>query len=108
MKIPFTDREILFRKASKQELSTIPAWSSGGDNIFLQSQSVPMLLSTVYRCVDLISSSVAVLPLETYRIDNEGYKMPFRDHPAYDLLNLEPNEDMTRYVFFKTIVVSML
>ena len=31
--------------------------------------SKAMLLSTVYRCVEVISDSVAQLPLEPYRID---------------------------------------
>lgn len=95
------------RKAAKSEISSIPAWSTGG-MAMLQSRRMPMLLSTVYRCVDLISDSVAVLPLETYKLDEEGFKKPFFEHPAYDLLNLEPNSDMTRYVFFKTLVISTL
>ena len=69
---------------------------------------MPMLLSTVYRCVDLISDSVAVLPLKTYRLDNDGFKSEFKGHPAYQLLDLEPNENMTRFVFFKTLMVSVL
>jgi HK97 family phage portal protein len=67
-----------------------------------------MLLSTVYRCVDLISDSVAVLPLKTYKLDREGFKAEFKQHPAYSLLDLEPNEDMTRFVFFKTLMASVL
>lgn len=98
---------IELRRASKQETSRIPAWSHGG-GLFLQSRSMPMLLSTVYRCVDLISDSVAVLPLETYKLDAEGFKTVYKTHPAYHLLNLEPNEDMTRYVFFKTLMASVL
>ena len=95
------------RKASKQEISNVSAWASGGA-VFLQSRSMPMLLSTVYRCVDLISDSVAVLPLETFRLDENGFKTRYTAHPAYDLLNLEPNENMTRYVFFKTLMASVL
>ena len=86
------------RKATKQETSRIPALS----------RSKPMLLSTVYRCVDLISDSVAVLPLKTYKLDGEGFKTEFKQHPAYSLLDLEPNEDMTRFVFFKTLMASVL
>lgn len=67
-----------------------------------------MLLSTVYRCVDLISDSVAVLPLKTYRLDAEGFKKEYKEHPAYQLLDMEPNEDMTRYIFFKTLMASVL
>lgn len=95
------------RRASKKEISNLTSWSS---NFFsmLQSRSKPMLLSTVYRCVDLISDSVAVLPLKTYSIDQEGFKKENKSHPAYYLLDLEPNEDMTRYVFFKTLMASVL
>lgn len=96
------------RKASKAEVSSIPAYSAGGPGIHLASRSYPMLLSTVYRCVDLISDSVAVLPLEIFKTDALGYKIKDRSHPLYELLDLEPNENMTRYVFFKTIMSSVL
>lgn len=107
MKIPFTDVEISLRRASKEEISAVRAWS-GGRTAFLASRDKPMLLSTVYCCVNLISDSVAVLPLETYKLDSEGFKTPYQDHPAYELLNLEPNEDMTRFTFFKTLMTSVL
>ena len=115
MKIPYTNIEIgrtskqdtgkqETRRAGKQELSRIPAWGYPAGPSILQSRSMPMLLSTVYRCVDLISDSVAVLPLKTYRLDNDGFKSEFKGHPAYQLLDLEPNENMTRFVFFKTLM----
>lgn len=94
------------RKASKKELHQVRAWTSGRS--LLESRSMPMLLSTVYRCVDLISDSIAVLPLKTYRIDADGFKEEAKEHPAYDVLDLEPNEDMTRFVFFKTLMTSVL
>lgn len=50
-----------------------------------------MLLSTVYRCVDVISDAVAQLPLEPYYINDDGYKEKFVKHPTYYLLNKEPN-----------------
>lgn len=95
------------RKASKQEISTIPA-SGMTSSIFLESRSTPMLLSTVYRCVDVISDAVAQLPLETYSLDPDGFKSPFITHPVYYLMNEEPNEDMTRFTFCKTLVSSVL
>lgn len=94
------------RKASKKELHQVRAWTAGRS--VLDSRSVPMLLSTVYRCVDLISDSIAVLPLKTYRIDGDGFKEEAKDHPAYYVLDMEPNEDMTRFVFFKTLMTSVL
>lgn len=67
-----------------------------------------MLLSTVYRCVEVISDSVAQLPLEPYRIDNQGYKIKYTSHPTYKLLNKEPNPRMTRFDFIKVLIVSTL
>ena len=70
--------------------------------------SKALLISTVYRCVEVISDSVAQLPLEPYRIDAQGYKIKFTTHPTYRLLNAEPNNRMTRFTFIKTLVVSTL
>ena len=70
--------------------------------------SKAMLLSTVYRCVEVISDSVAQLPLEPYKIDTNGYRLKFTSHPTYRLLNKEPNNRMTRFTFIKTLVVSTL
>lgn len=72
------------------------------------STSKAMLLSTVYRCVEVISDSVAQLPLEPYKIDSEGFKVKFTSHPTYRLLNCEPNQRMSRFTFIKTLVVSTL
>lgn len=95
------------RKASKQEISNTAAWSAASSSL-LFSRDKPMLLSTVYRCVDLISDSVGVLPLKTYQLDEDGFKKEYKQHPAYYVLNMEPNENMTRYVFFKTLMASVL
>lgn len=79
-------------------------WSSG----WSYSSESNMRLSTVYRCVDVISDSVAQLPIDIYKLDAEGYKNKFVTHSAYTLLNSEPNEDMTRFTFMKTLVSSVL
>lgn len=72
------------------------------------SESKAMLLSAVYRCVDVISDSVAQLPLEPYYVDDEGFKTKFTKHPTYWLLNREPNDQMSRFTFIKTLVTSVL
>ena len=67
-----------------------------------------MLLSAVYRCVEVISDSIAQLSCEPYRIDSDGCKIKFTKHPTYNLLNREPNQNMSKFTFMKTMVVSML
>lgn len=97
---------IEIRRASKKEIGNTSMMRSGGQ--FLGSRSKPMLLSTVYRCVDVIGDSVAQLPLDIYQVDRDGFKEKYKMHPAYHLLSCEPNEDMTRFTFFKTLVTSVL
>lgn len=101
------DKIKTFRRASKQELSQVSA-NSYNSNSILASRSKPLLLSAVYRCVDLISDSIAILPFVVYERDSRGFKTEAVKHPCYDILGLEPNENMTRYVFMKTMATSVL
>lgn len=67
-----------------------------------------MTLSAVYRAVEIISDSIAQLPLEPYIVDSIGYKTKFKQHPTYSVLNKTPNIRMTRHTYIKTMVTSML
>lgn len=70
--------------------------------------SQALRLSAVYRCVEVISSSVAQLPIELYSIDEQGFRTYNRNHKVAYLLATEPNEYMTRYNFMKVVVASIL
>ena len=94
------------RKASKKETSQVVAYSSNATN-FLFSREKPLLLAAVFRCVDLLSDSLAVLPLHIFNVDPQGFKTPAEGHPLYPVLDLEPNSDMSRYVFLKAMVSSL-
>lgn len=72
------------------------------------TENKALKLSAVYRCVDVISDSIAQLPFEPYIIDSNGYKQRFITHPTYYLLNKEPNKKMSRFSFIKALVVSVL
>ena len=72
------------------------------------SSKPSMTLAAAYRCVSVISDSVAQLPLDTFRRDNEGFKSLYTSHPAYTLLREFPSPDMTRFTFLKTLVSSVL
>lgn len=97
------------RKATKEEISNASAvggWSYSARH--LQSRAKPLLLPAVYRCVELISDSVAVLPIKIYELDKNGYKHEAANHPFGWLLNNEPNPNMTRYTFMKLLTSSVL
>jgi len=56
----------------------------------------------------VITDSVAQLPFEPYLIDSSGYKSKFTAHPSYRLLNKEPNRNMSRFTFMKTLITSVI
>lgn len=69
----------------------------------------PMSLSTVYRCIAVISESVAMLPIVLYEVSGEAMrKLTALDHPLVSVLNSAPDSRMTRYTFLQAIVRSML
>lgn len=58
-------------------------------------------VSAVYACVNLISNTVASLPVPTYeRIEPRGRKRA-REHWLYDVIQYEPNNEMTSFDFRK-------
>ncbi|KAA6333331.1 hypothetical protein EZS27_018244 [termite gut metagenome] len=72
------------------------------------SSNSAMRLSAVYRAVDLISDSIAMLPLETQITDSNGYKSKFINHPTYSLLNKQPNKLQSRFTFIKLIIQNIV
>ena len=69
--------------------------------------SLALNLSTVYRCVEVISNGVASLPVKLYRIDDKGFKFELNDDLSY-VLNKKPNEKMNAFTFYKLIVKDIL
>ncbi len=62
-------------------------------------------LSSVYRCVDLISSTVANLPLNVLYIDKKGNT---REQKNHRLLKVLDNMVMTKYNFMKKLISDVL
>lgn len=56
-----------------------------------------MKLSAVWRCVAILSGSVAMLPLPIYAKRADGGKEIQRRHPLYDVLHDRPNRWQTSY-----------
>lgn len=65
-----------------------------------------MKLSAVYRAVNVISDSVAILPMDVYEYkDNWKYK---QYNNLYYLLNVQPNSFQSAYTLKKQLVQSIL
>lgn len=104
-------KNLFKRKENKQPIVENRDWTNDYltyNSLTSYQSSKSMLLSTVYRCVEVISDSVAQLHLETYKVGSDGHKILFTSHPAYNLLNRQPNKRMSRFTFLKTLIVSTL
>lgn len=63
-----------------------------------------LTFSAVYACVRVLSESVAMLPLLTYRRLANGGKEKATDTPIYNLLRRTPNPEMTSFEFRETLI----
>ena len=67
----------------------------------------PMTVSTVYRCVDLLSSKVASLPMMYQRLKGSVFVDDMSTDIPY-LLRVQPNPYMTAFDFWKLLVTHVL
>lgn len=72
------------------------------------SANYAMRLSAVYRAVELISDSIAMLPIHVQFEDSDGFKTRYNEHSANKLLNNQPNNLMTRYQFIKLLMIDVM
>lgn len=71
------------------------------------SEITALQVSTVFACVNLISSALGFLPLHIMELifndnDRRAGKRIAYDHQLYDLLRYEPNPEMSAFTFRKT------
>ena len=72
------------------------------------SANYAMRLSAVYRAVELISDSIAMLPIFVQFEDKDGFKTRYNEHSTNKLLNEQPNSIMTRYQFIKLLLIDVM
>ncbi len=71
------------------------------------SAEMALQVAAVFRCVDLISKTMAALPLHMYRNHNGG-KEKAKSHPLYKLTNILPNPTTTAYEMIQMLVANIL
>jgi HK97 family phage portal protein len=98
----------------KQEKELRSVFDGGNFNYFygnadssINYKSKPLMLSTVYRAINLISDSIALLQMKVYEVDSEGFKTEFKSNPLFQILGTEPNYKISRFTFFKLIISSL-
>lgn len=78
-----------------------------GDPRAVYGTEEALSISSTYACVEMISNSVAQLPLRPYHITERG-RVLATDDSTYELLCYSPNERMTRFTLLDLLVKSML
>ena len=70
------------------------------------SNSMAMKLSTAYACTNILSNSVALLPMKV--VSYESGKKEEVDHPLNQILNLKPNQKYNKFNFYKLLIESVI
>ena len=78
---------------------------SGGFSIFKQHNNFALSLSAVYSAVELISNSIALLPIQVKFNDDKGEPQVNSEHELNIAFN---NNDMSKYMIIKMMVADML
>lgn len=71
------------------------------------TDSSVLSISSAWACINLLSGTIASLPLMVYRRDANGVREVYRDHPLYRLLHDSPNYDQTAVDFWEFIAASI-
>jgi HK97 family phage portal protein len=61
-------------------------------------------VTTALACLRLLSNGVAQVPLKLFR-EAEGKRQPATDHPLYDILSAQPNDNQTSFEYRETVLL---
>lgn len=90
-----------------EERSIFGPLGLGYNQLSSYSNTQTMRLSTAYACTNLLSNSVALLPIKVVKYE-DGKRVELKDHPLERILNLIPNKRYNRYNFFKMLIESVI
>jgi HK97 family phage portal protein len=71
------------------------------------STETALKISAVFRCVDLVSKTMAALPLHMFRKTDKG-KEKAKNHRVYQLIYALPNRQTTAYEFWQMYVANLM
>lgn len=67
-----------------------------------------LTISTVYACVRIIASTLAMVPLIVYERTDENGKVRAKKHPLFPVMGRKPNRFQTSYQFRELLMVHAL
>ncbi|WFM72953.1 phage portal protein [Halomonas sp. CKK8] len=78
--------------------SVVGRQSSAGTMV---NTETALAVGALRACVTLLAESVAQLPCELYRRDDNGGRARAVDHPLYDLIHSQPNRKDTSFEYYE-------
>lgn len=101
-----------FRKKEDRSIDIAPVTSFGIPyNSYAAAPltiTTSMQLSTVYRCVEVVSDAMASQSWEILEYDNRTGWNANQFHPSLYMVNCEPAPYISRYMFMKTLAAKVL
>lgn len=96
------------RNEALPPLSNDAAWADWlSARGYTVSSTTALQVSAVFRCVDLVSKTIATLPLHLFENTPEG-RVKRREHPLYNILYVQPNRYTTAYEMWQMFVANLL
>ena len=110
MKIKLFGRTIEIRAGttSMPAVQSDSAWSGYlAGRGYAVSAETALQISAVFRCVDIISKTIAALPLHMFRNTDKGKEKATR-HRLYNMVYALPNPQTTAFEFWQMFVANLL
>lgn len=98
------------KRTEKRDLTIGPSTGIGvtyGGNSTNFSAEASMKLSAVYRCVDVVSDSIATMPFDIMVKRGPDWQKDY-SHFSYPMLNFQPNPSLSKYTMMKTLTAKVL
>jgi HK97 family phage portal protein len=102
-------KQFIIRTAAKFTAKDAQSWgwlTPNNESGEVVNSRTAMRLTAVYRCIALLSETVASLPKGVVD-ETEGYSKSDKSHPVNILLH-RPNPTMTGFSFWETVMVGLL
>lgn len=97
----------IFAPSSSLTLQNPTDWAGASSSGLVVSDASLLGLSTAWRCISLLSGTIASLPITLYRENSKGIPEKYTQHSLYNVLKIDPNADQTAFDFWHFLSSSL-
>ncbi len=97
----------IFAPSSSLTLQSPVGWTAPSSSGLVVSDASLLGLSTAWRCISLLSGTIASLPITLYRENSKGIPEKYTQHSLYNVLKIDPNADQTAFDFWHFLSSSL-